>query len=84
MFGEISSRIASMRQISETPSLADAMIWSMRAKRVTYRQYGLRGELRRPMIHRFEVPGGVSMTHLIAENVTRENSLLKALMRKGK
>lgn len=72
-----------MRQISEAPSLADAMAWSMRAKRVTYRQYGLHGELRRPMIHRFEVPGGVSTMYLMAENIMCENLLLKALMRKG-
>lgn len=64
--------------------MTEAISWSMTAKRVTYRQYGLHGELRRPMIHRFEVPGGVSVTALMAENITRENSLLKRLMRKGK
>ncbi len=56
--------------------------WGMR--RVTFRTYGMNGEHRRPMFHRFEVKGGVRVLDLIAENVARNNSLLRALMKRGK
>lgn len=39
-------------------SLSSMMEHLYHGKRVTYRTHGLHGELRRPMIHRFEVKGG--------------------------
>lgn len=73
-----------MRQISDASSYGEAIGWSMHAKRVTYRRYGLNGELRRPMIHRFEVRGGEPVTQLMANSIMQTNGLLKRLMKRGK
>lgn len=48
-----------------------------RAKRITFRYFG--DGKRRPMVHRFEVRGGVSFMDLMAENVTQNNALLRRL-----
>jgi hypothetical protein len=55
-----------------------------RQRRVTYRTYGLHGEKRRPMFHRFEVKGGVTPLDVMAENVIRHNALFRALVQRGK
>ncbi len=68
-----------MRQISEAENFAAALSWAFHAKRVTYRCYGKNGELRRPMIHRFEVKGGCTVGAIVANNVTRSNPLFKRL-----
>lgn len=49
---------------------------------VTWRRYGLSGELRRPMVHRFEVKGGDKLIALVAENVTRSNALFHRLSKR--
>jgi hypothetical protein len=55
------------------------LLLSINRRNITFRRYGLNGELKRAMHHRFEVKGGVSMVSLIAENVTRNNELLRRL-----
>jgi hypothetical protein len=60
----------------------------LNAKRVTYRVHGQHGELKKPMVHRFEVPGGISMwehvSRLMAKNIMKMNPLYLRLARKGK
>lgn len=60
--------------------LGNVMRHSLHAKRVTFRKYGLAGEKRRPMFHRFEVKGGVSVASLMADNILQSNTLLRRLM----
>ena len=53
----------------------------------TYRRYGQNGELKRRMIHRFpaeKLKCDGSMADVLAENITRSNSLLDRLSRRGK
>lgn len=54
---------------------------------VTFRRYGLHGELQRPMFHRFpasKLRGSIPASSLLASNVTRKNALLDRLKRKGR
>lgn len=73
-----------MRQISDAKSFAEAARWSIAAKRVTFRTYGVNNEQRRPMMHRFEVKGGVSIASVMADNLTTASTLLKRLKARGK
>lgn len=52
---------------------------SFKRPRVSYRRYGLNGEYRRPIIHRFDIKGGDTVMDLMTENITRSNSLLRRL-----
>lgn len=56
--------------------------WMWTAKRITFRHYG--NGNKRPMYHRFEVRGGVSLSMLMAENVTKSNALFRRLQGAGK
>lgn len=67
------------RGLMAPESFADQLSWLMSAPRVTYRRHGKDEELRRPLIHRFAVRGAKSVSCLIAENITRSNSLLARL-----
>lgn len=51
--------------------------------RVSYRRYGLNNELRRPIIHRFNIKDGDTLGMLMAENVSGSNPLLRQLMNRG-
>jgi hypothetical protein len=52
---------------------------------VTWRTYGMNGEHRRPMFHRFHCKApAVTLSSLIAENVSRSNSLYNHLLKKGR
>jgi hypothetical protein len=70
----------------QLPTMTEIITATFRAG-VTYRRYGMKGELRRPMIHRFpaeklKCAGSVSTT-LVAESVRRNNSLLDRLIKHG-
>jgi hypothetical protein len=68
-----------MRQIREASDYKEALHWQLTAKRVTFRYYGDLKQHRRPMIHRFEVKGGMPITSVIAENIMRSSPLLQRL-----
>jgi hypothetical protein len=51
-------------------------------RRVSYRRYGLNGEHRRPIVHRFDIKGGDTMMDLIKASITQSNPLLRRLMAK--
>lgn len=68
------------------PSVADIMTNTLRAG-VSYRRYGLHGEQRRLIVHRFpasKLKCESSMGEVMAETITQFNPLLRALMHKGK
>lgn len=46
---------------------------------ITWRRYGKNGELRRPMVHRFEVKGGDKLSVLLVANLTANNQFFKRL-----
>ena len=55
----------------------------MRDKRVTYRRHGVNGELRKPMMHRFPVKGGVSVLDAMADQIYQTSPILKLLMKES-
>jgi hypothetical protein len=57
----------------------EAIMIISRRRNITFRRYGFNGELKRPMFHRFEVKGGVSVLDLLTDNITRCNGLLMRL-----
>ena len=59
--------------------LAELMDSALHRPRVSFRRYGLNGEHRRPIFHRFDIKGGATLAQLMVENVTKNNSLLKRL-----
>jgi hypothetical protein len=65
--------------MKQPQTFTDLITHMWTGKRVTFRVHGQHGELRKPMVHRFEVPGGISVSELMAQNVTKENALLKRL-----
>lgn len=69
----------------EPRTFSEIVAYSMGdVKRITFRRYGLRGEHKRAMWHRFPVtdPEAVSPRELMIENVTQTNTLFKYLTRK--
>ena len=53
---------------------------------VSFRRYGMNGELKRNIIHRFpakKLKCESSVTNLMADNITRSNSLLAMLKKAG-
>lgn len=73
-----------VKQMDDCKNYGECMAWHLHAKRITFRRYGPHGEMRRPMIHRFEVRGGVSYAESAAEFLFLTNPLLRALSRRGK
>lgn len=63
-------------------TFADFIGDTMHSKRVTFRSHGKNGELRKPMVHRFRVKGGISLLELMVQNVTNCNSLFQRLVKK--
>lgn len=70
--------------VPDVEYFADIVTKCFRDRVVTWRRYGLNGEKRRPMIHRFEVPGGDTRLDIMRENITTDNALLRRLMKKGR
>lgn len=70
--------------IPTSRELSSVIAATMSAKRVSWRRYGLNGEKRRPIVHRFEVKGGATMMDAFVENLTRNNLLFEALKKKTK
>lgn len=48
---------------------------------VTFRYYGPNNSRRRPMFHRFEVKGGVTLIEAFADNIVKHNVLYRRLVR---
>lgn len=69
---------------SDVEYLADIVTKCFRDRVVSYRRYGLHGEYRRPIIHRFEIKGGDTRLDAMRENITQGNSLYNALMKRGR
>lgn len=72
-----------MKQLDDAKSFSQMLHWVMNAKRVSYRRHGNHGELKRPMMHRFEVKGGETLVQALSRNLEYRNTLLQRLMQRG-
>ena len=68
----------------EPKTLEEIVSFALNGKRVSWRAYGMHGERRRPMIHRFPVKGGDTVAEVMKENLTRTCALLETLARKSR
>lgn len=64
--------------------LSVSMLISNQRRCVSWRKYGLNGEKRRAIIHRFEIIGGDTLADVMMENIHRSNHLLRSLIKGGK
>lgn len=65
-------------------SFDELVTGTLTRKRVSWRRYGVNGEKRRAMVHRFDIPGGDTIVDVMKENVVKTSPLLAQLMKRGR